>query len=52
MHPMFVMLFTESDADDLPPDEDQRRRARWPHRALPTMVVRPATRGGQHPPQS
>ena len=27
MHPMFVQLFIESGADDLPPEEDRRPRA-------------------------
>jgi len=43
MHPMFAKLFLESDADDLPPEEDRRRRAR---RSRPAMVVRPATVAG------
>ena len=30
MHPMFVKLFIESDAEDLPPEEDRRRRAPVP----------------------
>jgi len=51
MHPMFVKLFIESDADDLPPEEDRRRRARGSRRVRPPMVVRPATRGREHPPR-
>ena len=47
MHPMFVKLFIEGDADDLPPEEDWRRRARRSRRARPAMVVRPAA-GGRH----
>ena len=43
MHPMFVKLFIESDADDLPPEEDRRAR--------PAVVVRTATRGREHPPR-
>ena len=43
MHPMFVQLFIESDADDLLAEEDRRRRAR---RSRPAMVVRPAARAG------
>ena len=42
MHPMFVKLFIETDADDLPSDEFWRRRARRSRRARPAMVVRPA----------
>jgi len=49
MHPMFVKLFIESDADDLPPEEDRRRHARRSRRARPAMVVRPATRSREHP---
>jgi hypothetical protein len=51
MHPMFVKLFMESDDDDLPPEEDWRRRARRSRRARPTMVVRPAPRAREHPPR-
>jgi len=51
MHPMFVKLFIETDADDLSPEEDWRRRARRSRRARPAMVVRPAARGRDHPPQ-
>jgi hypothetical protein len=51
MHPMFVQLFIESDADDLPPEEDRWRRARRSRRARPAMVVRPAARGREHPPR-
>ena len=40
MHPMFVKLFIETDADDLAPEEDWRRRARRSRRARPAMVVR------------
>ena len=45
MHPMFVKLFIETDADDLPSEEDWRRRARRSRRARPAMVVRPGVRG-------
>ena len=40
MHPMFVKLFIETDADDLSLEEDWRRRARRSRRARPAMVVR------------
>ena len=46
MHPMLVKLFIESDADDLPPEEDRRRRARRSRRARPAMAVRPAPVAG------
>ena len=42
MHPMFVKLFIETDADDLPSEEDSRRRARRSRRARPAMAARPA----------
>ena len=51
MHPMFIKLFIESDADDLLAEEDRRRRARRSRRARPAMVVRPATRRREHPPR-
>ena len=50
MHPMFVKLFIESDADDLPPEEDRRHRARR-SRARPAMVVRPAARAREPAPR-
>ena len=46
MHPMFVKLFIETDADDLPSEEDWRRRARRSQRARPAMAVRPAPVAG------
>jgi len=48
MHPMFVKLFIEIDADDLPPEEDWPHRARRSRRARPAMVVRTAARGREH----
>jgi hypothetical protein len=51
MHPMFIKLFIETDADDLPPGEDWRRRARRSRRARPAMVVRPDARSRQHRPR-
>jgi len=50
MHPMFVKLFIETDADDLSPEEDWRRRTRRSRRVQLAMVVRPA-RGREHSPQ-
>jgi hypothetical protein len=44
MHPMFVKLFIETDADDLLPEEDRRRRARRSRRARTAMAVRAAAR--------
>jgi hypothetical protein len=44
MHPMFVKLFIETDADDLLPEEDRCRRVRRSRRARPAMAVRPAAR--------
>ena len=48
MHPMFVKLFIETDADDLLAEEDRRRRARRSRRARPATAVRPAARDRQH----
>ena len=50
MHPMFVKLFIETDADDLPPEEDWRRRTRRSRRAQLAMVIGPA-RGRQNSPR-
>ena len=45
MHPMFVKLFIETDADDLPDAEQARRRsARRSRRSRQAMVVTPAPR--------
>lgn len=45
MHPMFVKLFIETDADDLlAEDEAKRRRARRSRRNRPAVVVRAASR--------
>jgi len=44
---MFAKLFLESDADDLPPEEDRRRRA-----PVPAGHGRQARhRGWEHPPR-
>ena len=48
MHPMFVQLFIESDADDLLAEEDRRRRMSRVRRARSAMIIRPAARNGQH----
>ncbi len=47
MHPMFVKLFIETDADDLLAEEEEevkRRRARRSRRDRPAAVVRAAPR--------
>ncbi len=52
MHPMFVKLFIETDADDLLAEEEaRRRRARQSRRNRPAMAVRavPRDRGGRPP---
>jgi hypothetical protein len=51
MHPMFKELFIETDPDDLPPEEERRRRARRSRRARPAMTIRPAARHRQHQPR-
>jgi hypothetical protein len=48
MHPMFVKLFIETDADELLAEEDRRRRARRSRRAGSAMIVRPAARDREH----
>jgi hypothetical protein len=48
---MFIRLFIETDADDLSPEEDWRRRARRSRRARSAMVVRLAARSREHPPR-
>jgi hypothetical protein len=37
---MFKELFIETDADDLPAEEDRRRRVRRSRRARSAMVIR------------
>ena len=50
MHPMFVKLFIETDADDLlAAEEDKRRRARPARRSRPAMVVKAAVRDRDRP---
>jgi hypothetical protein len=45
MHPTFVKLFIETDADDLlAEEEDRRRRARRSRRNRPAIAVRAASR--------
>ena len=51
MHPMFKELFINADAEDLPAEEDRRRRLRRSRRARPAMAIRPAARNQQHQPR-
>ena len=52
MHPMFVKLFIEADADDLLAEEEvKRRRARRSQRHRPAVVVRAASRDRNLQPQ-
>ncbi len=45
MHPTFVKLFIEADADDLlAEEEDRRRRARQSRRRRPAIAVTAASR--------
>lgn len=50
MHPMFVKLFIETDADDLEVDEQhQQRRARQTKRGKPARVMRVAANNRDRP---
>ena len=51
MHPMFKELFIDTDAEDLPAEEDRRRRVRRSRRARPVVAIRPAARNQQHQPR-
>jgi hypothetical protein len=52
MHPMFVKLFLETDADDLLTVEEARRRsARRSRRNRPVMAVKAVPRDRSRPPQ-
>ena len=52
MHPMFVKLFIEADADDLLAEEEaKRRRARRSQRHRPAAVVKTASRDRSLRPQ-
>jgi hypothetical protein len=51
MHPMFKELFIHTDADDLPAEEDRRRRVRRSQPARPALVVRPAAGNRQQRPR-
>jgi hypothetical protein len=46
MHPMFIELFLEPDADDLVAEEDRRRGMRRSRQARSVMVIRPSDRKG------
>jgi hypothetical protein len=51
MHPLFVKLFIEPDADDLlAEEEDERRRARRARRSRPAAVMRVAAHGNRAAP--
>ena len=39
MHPMFKELFIQTDADDLPAEEDRQRRVRRSQRARPALAI-------------
>jgi hypothetical protein len=45
MHPMFVRLFIETDADDLIEEQDKQRHARRARRGRQARVVRTAAPG-------
>jgi hypothetical protein len=49
MHPMFKELFIETDAEDLPAEQDRRRQGRRSRRARRAMAIRPAARHQQQP---
>ncbi len=50
MHPMFVKLFIETDADDLLTDEeDQQRHARQARRSQSARVMRVAAQNRDRP---
>jgi len=51
---MFVKLFIQTDADDLLPEQDRRRRARrsrQSRRPRPAMAAGPAARDREHRPR-
>jgi hypothetical protein len=52
MHPMFVKLFIETDADDLLAEEEaKRRRVRRSQRDRPAVAVRATSRDRNPRPQ-
>ena len=51
MHPMFKELFIETDAEDLPAEEDRRHRVRRSRRARSAMAIRPAADHQRHQPR-
>ena len=51
MHPMFKELFIDTDADDLPAEDDRRRRMHRSRRARPAMTIRPAARHRENRPR-
>jgi len=46
MHPMFVRLFIETDADELDYEEERRRRTRRVQKARSRLVMQ--TQAGSH----
>ena len=51
MHPMFVKLFLETDADDLLAyEEETRRRARRARQAQSRTVIKTSARNRNRPP--
>jgi hypothetical protein len=49
MHPMFVTLFIETDADDWPTEKDRKRRARAARRGRSARVIRVAAANPDRP---
>jgi len=52
MHPMFVKLFLEEDADELTEAGDKRRKASRARRARARTTARVTARGRNHSPQA
>jgi hypothetical protein len=50
MHPMFVTLYLETDADVLAEEEDRRRAANRARRARARQATRVIARGGDRRP--
>jgi hypothetical protein len=49
MHPMFVTLFIETDADDWPTEKDRKRRAHAARRGRSARVIRVAAANPDRP---
>jgi hypothetical protein len=52
MHPMFVKLFLEEDADELTEAGDKRRTARRARRTRARATARVTARGRNHSPRA